>query len=172
MTGTRAANRLGMRSLSPFAGLTHVFVFALGTLAAAGCAPTSQYRYTGMVPAARPIPFDGRTAERGTGRLEGTVTGQAVQETLYPELHDSALHVPEATVDGAGTYAVNDHVELGLRFSFARYGQTQQTATGTPPLPDHPSMIGVGPEMRSTITLDHEDKWALGIGSIAAEGAR
>ncbi len=151
-----------MRSLSNLGSLFVVAVVAAAA-ATAGCSPVSQYRYTGMVPAAKPIPFDGRTAERGTGRLEGSVTGQVVQETAFPELHDTALHVPEVTVEGAAAYAVNDHVELGLRFSFARYGQTQQTASGTPPLPDQPSMVGVGPEMRSTISLDHEDKWALGI---------
>jgi hypothetical protein len=150
-----------MRSLHDLA--SGLAACTVATLLAVGCTPTSQYRYTGMVPAARPLPFDGRTAEKGTVRVEGTLTTQIVQENEVPALHDSALHVPEVTVDGAAAYAANDHVELGLRFSYASYASTQPTAAGTVPLPDRPSLIGAGPEMRSTITLDPEDKWAIGI---------
>ncbi len=147
-----------MRSLFGFGAL-----FVVAGLFGAGCTPSSQYRYTGMVPAARPIPFDGRTAEKGTVVLEGSMTTQSVERNVAPVLHDSALHVPELTVDGSAAYAVSDHIELGVRLSYARYGWTEETAAGTPPLPDKPSMLGAGPEMRAKISLDQGDLWTLGI---------
>lgn len=128
-----------------------------------GCTPSSQYRYTGMVPAARPIPFDGRTAEKGTARLEGSMTHEIVQEQQVPALHDSALHVPETTLEASGVYSIHDHVELGMRFSYAHYAWTGGTAVGAPPIPDRPSQIGAGPEMRFTFPLDREQRWAIGL---------
>ncbi len=127
-----------------------------------GCTPTSAYRYSGMVPAARPIAFDGRTAEKGTARIEGTLTHENVVTNDLPVLHDSAIHVPETTVEGALTYAVHDHVELGARLSYAHYAWTRPSSLGAPPLPDRPAQIGVGPELRLAFPLDRGKRWVFG----------
>lgn len=147
-----------MRTVGPTLSLL-AFV---GLAVATGCTPTSAYRYSGMVPAARPIPFDGRTAEKGTARIEGTLTHENVVTNDTPVLHDSAVHVPETTVDGALTYAVHDHVELGARASYAHHSWTRPSSLGAPPLPDRPSQFGVGPEVRLAFPLDPDKRWVLG----------
>lgn len=47
--------------------------FSLLALALNNCTPTTPYRNSAMAPAARPIPFDGRTAEKGSLRVDGSI---------------------------------------------------------------------------------------------------
>lgn len=127
------------------------------------CTPASPYRYSGMVPAARPLPFDGRTAEKGSLRLEGTVTRTVVVENDSPRLHDTALWVPNTTLDGSASVAISNEVELGGRLSYSSYQWSDHSALGTAPLPGSPSMLGIGPEVRASIPLDRAKKVHLGI---------
>src|SRR5579883_955392 len=136
---------------------------APAVLAATGCQPLTTYRYTAVVPAARPIEWDGRTARPGTLRVEGTLDGTTVGEKLFPQLHDTAVLVPNWTLDGAATLAVAEHVEIGARVAYSSYDWTTPSANGTMPVPGNPSSWGIGPEVRFTIPLDHQHHFALGI---------
>ncbi len=128
---------------------------------AVGCTPATPYRYSGMVPAARPIPFDGRTAEEGTARLEGSITRSNVHENLTPQLHDTALWVPHTTIDASGAIAIAKGVELGGRFTYSSYDWSRPSALGTMPLHRHPTGIGFGPELRATIPV--QGAFAIGL---------
>jgi hypothetical protein len=143
----------------PCAGLAGLFAWLL-----TGCSPTTTYRYSALTPAAHPLSWDGRIATEGRLRVEGTVTRDAVETNLFPVLHDTALHVPLATVEGAATLAIARDVELGVRYSYASYAWSQTSAVGTPPLPDHPSISGFGPEIRIAIPLDKRRRVTLGLG--------
>jgi hypothetical protein len=134
----------------------------LGLLVA--CSPSTTYRYSALTPAAHPLAWDGTIAKEGRLRLEGTLTRDALYTNLFPVLHDTALHVPSATLEGAATLAISRDVELGARYSYASYEWSQATATGTPPLPDHPHVSGFGPEIRIAIPLDRRRRFTLGLG--------
>ena len=107
-------------------------------LAAVGCAPQTQYRYSAVTPTAQPIAWDGRTEKEGFARFEGTVVGSTLKENLFPQIHDTALMVPQWTVQGAATLALAKFLELGVRGSYAAYQWTQPSAVGTMPVPDAP----------------------------------
>jgi hypothetical protein len=140
-----------------------LLVFSSFALLAAGCSsPNTVYRNSALAPAAHPLSWDGRVAEEGRLRLEGTLTRTAVETNLDPHLHDTALHVPTATVEGAATLAISREVELGARVAYASYAWSQTTAVGTPPLPDHPSVSGFGPEIRVAIPLDRQRRVTFG----------
>jgi hypothetical protein len=136
---------------------------SLAALAAlTGCAPTTTYRYSAYVPAVRPIPFDGLTPPAGTLHVEGTAANSAVQQNWAPQLHDTAVYVPQWTAEGAILLAVSSHVELGVRAAYADYGWAQQSAVGTMPVPNAPASIGWGPEVRVSFPLDERKRLALG----------
>jgi hypothetical protein len=137
--------------------------FALACILAAGCAPTTNYRYTGLVPAARPLAWDGRTAPAGSLRLEGAAEFSTIHENLTPQIHDTALHIPNATLEGAAMIAIVPGFELGGRFAYSPYEWSQESAVGTLPLLNDPAAWGIGPEMHVTVPLDHDERWALGI---------
>jgi hypothetical protein len=145
-----------MRSLALAAS-----VLALAALT--GCAPTTTYRYSAYAPAVRPIPFDGRTEPTGTLHFEGTATNTTVQENWAPQIHDTALFIPQWTVEGAVLLAVSSHVELGVRAAYADYAWAQPSAVGTMPVPHAPASFGWGPELRLSFPLDEEKRFALGI---------
>jgi len=63
----------------------------LGCVFATGCAPASTYRNSAFVPAARPLSWDGRTAEGGRLRLEVAADMGAVKPNDSPKHHDRAL---------------------------------------------------------------------------------
>lgn len=125
------------------------------------CTPATPYRYSGMVPTARPVPFDGRTADEGTARLEGSITRSDVHQNLAPKLHDTALWVPHTTIDASGAIAVTKGLEIGGRFSYSSYDWSNPSALGTMPLPRRPTAYGVGPEIRATIPVS--GAFAIGI---------
>jgi hypothetical protein len=135
----------------------------LASLLLAACAPQTQYRNTGLVPAAHALPWDGRTVAAGSLRVEGTAVLSNVNENLSPQVGDTALYVPNLSVEGAATYAVSNGVELGLRGAFAQYSWSSPTAVGTPPLVGNPTVSGVGPEIRMMIPLDTASRWTLGL---------
>jgi len=128
-----------------------------------GCAPTTTYRYSAYAPAVRPIPFDGRTPPAGTLQVEGTVTRSSIQENYAPQIHDTALFIPQWTVEGAILLAVSSHVELGVRAAYADYAWAQPSAVGTMPVPNAPASLGWGPELRLSFPLDEEKRWAIGV---------
>jgi hypothetical protein len=117
----------------------------------ASCIPNSPYRYSAMIPAARPLAWDGRTAQAGTLRVEGALSRAYVYDNPAPHLHDSALLVPELMVDGAAAIAVTRGFEMGARVAYASYEWTVPSADGTMPIPSRPSLFGAGPELRGTI---------------------
>ncbi|HEY3821547.1 MAG TPA: hypothetical protein VGL81_30480 [Polyangiaceae bacterium] len=146
-----------MRFLPP----TGALLAALALLA--GCAPTTTYRHTAYVPAVRPIPFDGRTAEMGTMRIEGTVTGSTIAPDLFPQVGDTAVFVPRYTAEGSVMIAATPNVEIGARAAYASYSWGQASATGTMPLPNAPSSWGAGPEMRLAFPVTKDKRLAIGI---------
>jgi len=135
---------------------------ALLACAAAGCAPTTPYRYSALTPAPRPIAWDGRPADRGSLRVDATLVETSVRRNDFPKPGDTALRVPLHTVDGAATIAVTNGLELGARFSYVAYAWSTESATGTQPLPNDPSLFGWGPEVRLAGPLDDEGRWKLG----------
>jgi hypothetical protein len=143
--------------------------FPFGAVAAAvlalvaGCAPQTQYRRTAYVPAVRPLAFDGLTAPAGTLRVEGSMTETDVATRLISQPGDTAVLVPRWTVEGSAVVAVNSHVELGIRGSFAHYDWSQPNAAGAMPLPTAPSSTGYGPEVRLSFPLSADRAFALGI---------
>jgi hypothetical protein len=132
-----------------------------------GCAPISQYRYSGMTPAARPIAWDGYPSHAGEAHVDATVTHTEVAESPFPELHDSALHVASTTVEGNASITPVRGLDIGMRWSYSAYAWTQQTAVGTMPLPNEPSLFGIGPEIRGALFLDHDKHFALGLAASA-----
>jgi hypothetical protein len=144
--------------------LSFAVLAATAPLALAACTtPTVPYRYTGLVPAAHPIAWDGRTAKAGTLRVEGTYDQNWINRNIAPQVHDTALHVPNTTLEGAAALAVTKNIELGARYTYAAYGWSDVTANGTMPLPSAPSVWGVGPEIRVSFPLDRRQRFALGV---------
>jgi hypothetical protein len=135
----------------------------IGLLSLNGCTPQTKYRYTGYVPAARALAWDGRTAKDGTLRVEGTMSMATVHRNLDPQPHDTALRVPDTTLEGAAFLAITNQVEIGARYSYAAYAWGEPTAVGTMPLPSRPSVWGVGPEIRATLNLDKRKEFAIGV---------
>lgn len=135
--------------------------FAL--LALAGCVPNTPYRNAAVVPAARALVWDGRTAEPGTLRVEGGASITPVLQNNFPQLHDSALHVPLVTAEGSAVLAVARGVELGVRVAYASYDWTQTSALGTLDVPSHPASWGIGPEIRTMIPFNRRGRFALGV---------
>ncbi len=126
------------------------------------CAPASSYRNVGFIPAARPLPWDGRTANAGHLRLEATATAEGISTKGSPGVHDSALYASHLTLDGLAALALTNGLEIGIRYSYAAYSWRGASADGTPPLPSHPALWGLGPELRATIPLDAQKRFALG----------
>jgi hypothetical protein len=140
--------------------LALLFLCGLG---AAGCAPTTTYRNTAIVPAVRPVAWDGRAPEKTSLVLEGSLTHTQVLVDEFPQIGDTALLVPEWTAEGSALIALTKHVMIGLRGSYAAYAWAQPSATGTMPIPDRPATWGLGPEIRLTFPLDDEKRFALGV---------
>lgn len=121
---------------------------------ATACAPQTKYRNTAVVPAARPLAWDGRTAGRDSFRVEGSLALEGgladtdgVLQTV-PEVGGTAVRVPETSLDGLVGIGLGEHVELGLRGSYAAYAWTRATTRGTMPIPSRSSLWGMGPEAR------------------------
>ena len=127
-----------------------------------GCDPTTTYRYTALTPAARPIPWDGRAAKGGNIRVEGTLSKNTVFQKALPQLHDTALNVPEMTAEGSISIAPIRGFEMGIRGAYSAYAWSQPSIDGTEPLPSHPALWGIGPEFKGTVTFDKKRKWGLG----------
>jgi hypothetical protein len=140
---------------------------ALGValLSLTACTQATPYRYTALVPGARPIAWDGRGGKEGALRLQGSVDQVTIASNPNPQIHDTAVLVPRVAAEGSATLAVADEVELGVRGYYAAYGWADESAYGTMPLPSQPSSWGVGPEIRATIPLDDRRQFALGIGA-------
>ncbi len=132
-------------------------------IASTACTPTSPYRYSGFVPAAHALAWDGRVANGGTLRLEGTMVASTVDRNLVPQLHDTALRVPNTTMEGAAFLAPNKFIEIGVRYAYAAYVWSEPSATGTLPLPSHPSVWGSAPEIRVAIPLEKRHGFKLGV---------
>lgn len=138
---------------------------ALAWLVVSGCTPPSTpYRYTGLTPAAKPLPFDGRTAPDGSLRLSGTLAAGDVYEKPYAELHDTALKVPEITSEGSLTVAPVRGFELGVRGSYAAYRWAQSATTGTMPVPSRGGTWGFGPEAHGEVRFGRARAFGLGFG--------
>jgi hypothetical protein len=80
-----------------------------------------------------------------------------------PQIHDTALFVPDWQVEGVAAIAVSNEVEIGLRGSYAAYEWSSASAAGTMPLPSKPGTWGVGPELRLALPLDDQKRFTLGI---------
>ena len=116
-----------------------------------------------VTPAAQPVAWDGRTEREGFARFEGSLAYSSVNENLFPQIHSTALRIPQASVQGAATLAVAKYVELGARGTYSAYSWTQPSAVGTMPVPDAPPTWGAGPEMRVAIPLDKDRRLYFGI---------
>jgi hypothetical protein len=143
-----------------------LFASALLTLASVtGCtAPSTPYRYTGLVPAAKPLPFDGTTAPDGSLRVEGNLTAQDTVQKPYAQLHDTALRVPEVTGDGAVMLAAARGFELGVRGSYAAYKWSQSATVGTMPVPSRGPTYGFGPEVHGEVRFGRTRAFGIGFG--------
>ncbi len=150
-----------LRRVSEGGALT---ALGLALLTLNACTPQTKYRYTGYVPAARALAWDGRTAKDGTLRLEGTMSSATVHRNLTPELHDTALRVPNTMLEGAAFLAPASMLEIGARYAYAAYDWSEPSALGTLSLPSKPSTWGVGIEARGTLPLDKKKQWAIGVG--------
>jgi hypothetical protein len=53
-------------------------------------------------------------------------------------------------------------LEIGARYAFASYSWSEETATGTPPIPGHPSVTGFGPELRIAPAIGPKKRVRLG----------
>ena len=69
-------------------------------------------------------------------------------EYALPEMHATAVHVPQATLDGYIGFGVVDALEIGLRGSYASYSWTRESKVGTMPIPSQGAVWGIGPELR------------------------
>ena len=134
-----------------------------GALALFGCNPETPYRYTALTPAARPIPWDGRAAKAGQLRIEGALSKDTVYQKALPQLHDTALNVPELTAEGSISIAPIKGFEMGIRGAYSAYAWSQASIDGTEPLPSHPAVWGVGPEFKGTINIDKKRRFAIGL---------
>jgi hypothetical protein len=144
-------------------GLCHLLGAAtLASTALAGCTPASPFRYSALVPAARPISWDGKAAKDGTARIEGSIAKGSVVENETPILHDTAVWVPHTTIEANAALAVGPGVEVGGRFAYSSFDWSDPSALGTMPMPKHPAITGYGPELRATIPLDPRRRWAIG----------
>ena len=140
-----------------------VALAACAVSALTGCAPESQYRYTASVPAVRPIAWDGRTPKAGSLGVEGTITHTDMLTNPLPQLHDTAVWVPEWTTEGAAFIALSSRVQLGIRGAYADYAWSRPSAVGTMPVPGAPGSWGLGPELRASFPLEPTRHWWLGI---------
>jgi hypothetical protein len=141
---------------------------AIAAAALAGCVPQTTYRYTALTPAAKPIPWDGRASPGGTLHLEGSAT--ETDERIVPEaagLHRTALYVSGFNADGAVLIEPVEGVAAGIRGSYAAYAWSHESTFGTMPLPNHPSIFGIGPEFRASIKFDRDRFFTLGIATNA-----
>ena len=140
-------------------------IFAAACLAAlSACAPTTTYRYSAFVPAVRPIPWDGQTPQQpGTVSLEGSLTSTTVQPNLSPQVGDTAVQLPQWTAEGSVMVAASSRVQIGLRAAYASYAWSQESATGTMPVPNAPPSWGIGPEVHAAFPLDRDHYFWLGI---------
>jgi hypothetical protein len=136
-------------------------------VAAVACAPETRFRRTALVPAARPYPWNGRTARAGSLRLEGAAQFTDVDQNLLPRVGDTAVLVPQTSLDGAAAVALTNGFEIGLRGSYAAYEWSQRSAVGTMPIPSGPAVYGFGPEVRGTIWFGSERRFGLGFGGNA-----
>ena len=139
--------------------------FMLGV--ASACAPITQYRYTGMTPAPRPIAWDGYPSHAGELHADATVTHTGVFENLFSEIHDTALNVAATTVEGNMSITPVRGLDVGLRWSYAAYAWTKPTAVGTMPLPHDTNLVGIGPEIRGSFSIDHDKRFAIGLAASA-----
>jgi hypothetical protein len=130
-------------------------------VAGCGVAPQSKYRYSAAIPAAKPLAWDGRTAKRGSLRLEGSYQSTSVQENLTPALHDTAVHVATKTVHGGAFLAVTNAIEVGLRVSYSSESWMTASSVGTMPLGKDRDLFGAGPEIRISIPISK--RFNLGI---------
>lgn len=134
---------------------------------ASACTPSTQYRHTGYVPAARALAWDGRTAPDGTLRIEGTMSNATVHRNLDPAVGDTALRVPNVMFEGGVFVAASPEVEIGARYAYAAYDWSEPSALGTLSMPSRPSLWGVGPEVRATLPLDKRRELAIGVAANA-----
>lgn len=146
--------------------LLSLSTLALATSALAGCAPDTPYRYTAMTPAPRAIPWDGRGNHAGTLHFEGSAASSGISVASIPkapEIHTTALHVAALSMDGAILIEPVQGVQVGFRGSYTSYDWTRETAFGTMPMPNKPSLFGLGPEVRIWLPFDRDERFALGI---------
>lgn len=120
-----------------------------------------------MTPAARPVAWDGRPSNAGELHADVTVTHTEVYENLFPQLHDTALEVAANTVEGNASISPVRGLDIGVRWSYSAYAWTSPTAVGTMPLPNDPSLFGIGPEIRGAFFTDHTKHFALGFAASA-----
>jgi hypothetical protein len=95
--------------------------------------------------------------------VEGSATHASVLANPAPQIHDTAMLVPEWSVEGFAGFSVSRDVELGVRGYYAAYDWASPSAEGTMPLPSKPATWGVGPELRIAVPLDRESRFVLGI---------
>lgn len=154
-----------MRTTSPVcAGFC--LQIALGVVALihiTGCSPSTQFRRSALVPAASLVEWDGRTAPRGSLRVEGAVSAVGVERNVLPQPGDAALHVPTVMLHGAAAIAATNGLELGARYSYGAYDWSSESAEGTVPIRSGGATWGLGPELRGTIRFGKEGAFALGL---------
>jgi hypothetical protein len=134
----------------------------LPALLALGCAPTTVFRYSALTPAAKPIAWDGRTPKAGLV-AEGSLGTSTVFENYFPKLHDTAVWVGKHSLEGTIGVVPVEGLQIGLHGSFSDYAWAEPSATGTMPLPSHPSLFGMGPDLRLSIPIDREGHFGIGL---------
>lgn len=135
----------------------------LASISLSACAPITPYRYTGLTPAPRPIAWDGYPSHAGEVHAELSGSHTSVYENLFPQVHDTALHVAATTVEGAASITPVRGLDIGVRASYAAYAWSRPSAVGTMPLPSRPNLWGVGPEVRGAFFVDHGKHMAIGL---------
>jgi hypothetical protein len=140
------------------------WLVALCTLVASlsGCAPQTAYRNAAMIPAAHPVAWSGHTVGEGKLRIDGNVMHAGVVTDLLPSVNQSALHVPETTVEGSAGLGLHEYVEIGARVSYAAYRWAERSAVGTAPIIARDAIYGVGPELRVAVPLDKKKRFVIG----------
>jgi hypothetical protein len=136
---------------------------AFAAIGLAGCVPNTPYRNAAMTPAATPIAWDGRMKPAGTLHADGAISTRNVVTNWSPQIHDTASHVPDVTMEANVSLTPVRGLDVGFRGTYAAYRWTSPSALGTMEIPSHPSQWGFGPEIHGAFPLDRSHRVQLGV---------
>jgi len=115
----------------------------LATLAL-GCAPNTRFRNAAVVPAMTPPMTSGRPLEH-SARVDAYGGFMANLTNPFPVREETpALRVAQASAGLGARVRLGSIADVGLRVEGGPYSSTEPSAVGTPPVPGHKSVFGVG----------------------------